>query len=370
MMGPGFTQNIVAFSAYAATGTAYTTASRVISVNISGGTQTLIPFANTLVNTNSQFTIDISKVFITLPYTGTYRVSFNGITNTAASVVVDILLCSSTPATAPAYVLSRANSSATQYTNVSTNQIFSGTAGQIIACRLAAGDLWATSASTYGSPLGPDILPQINIEMIGGAGPTGPSGPTGPAGLAGTAANTGSSGPTGPPGTAVNTGSTGPLGSTGIAGPTGPPSSWVSTIGITSIYYSAGTVGIGLSTPDTAYALDVSGIIKTLGVNNISDYRIKDNITSLPYENLPSIESLRPVLYYNRLLDKTEYGFIAHEVQEVFPELVLGAKDAENYQTINYTPMFALLVNEMKQMKQEINSLRKEITELKSVNKE
>ena len=86
----------------------------------------------------------------------------------------------------------------------------------------------------------------------------------------------------------------------------------------------------------------------------------------MPYEDLPSIESLRPVLYYNKLLNKTEYGFIAHEVQEVFPELVVGAKDAENYQTINYTPMFALLVNELKQMKQEINSLRNEISDLKS----
>ena len=40
-------------------------------------------------------------------------------------------------------------------------------------------------------------------------------------------------------------------------------------------------MGIGTTNPDINYALDVSGIIKTLGVNNISDYRIKDNVQSL-----------------------------------------------------------------------------------------
>jgi peptidoglycan hydrolase CwlO-like protein len=119
-------------------------------------------------------------------------------------------------------------------------------------------------------------------------------------------------------------------------------------------------VGIGISTPDTNYALDVSGIIKTIGVNNISDYRIKDNVQSLPHENLPSIDRLRPVLYYNKLTHKPEYGFIAHEVQEIFPDMVIGAKDASQLQTINYTPMFALIVNEVKHMSRDILETKRE----------
>ena len=116
-----------------------------------------------------------------------------------------------------------------------------------------------------------------------------------------------------------------------------------------------------MTNPDINYALDVSGIIKTLGVNNISDYRIKDNVQSLQSESLPSIDKLRPVLYYNKLTQKHEYGFIAHEVQEIFPDMVIGVKDAEQYQTISYTPMFALIVNELKQMKREISVLKIEI---------
>jgi hypothetical protein len=154
-------------------------------------------------------------------------------------------------------------------------------------------------------------------------------------------------------------GATGPNGSTGSTGAASP---WAFTTSTTNIYYANGSVGIGLTAPDTGYALDVSGVIKTLGINNVSDYRIKDNITSLSSTpNIPTLDGLRPVMYYNKLLHKHEYGFIAHEVQEVFPDLVVGNKDAENYQTINYIPMFALLVKEVKEMKREIEELRKKL---------
>ena len=157
------------------------------------------------------------------------------------------------------------------------------------------------------------------------------------------------------------TGPYGPNGSTGSTGSTGPSAAslWLNAQSSTNIYYSNGSVGIGTSTPDANYALDVSGIIKTLGINNVSDYRIKENVTSLSTTpNIPTIDGLRPVMYYNKLLKKHEYGFIAHEVQEIFPDIVIGNKDAEQYQTINYIPMFALLVKEIKEMKREISDLK------------
>jgi hypothetical protein len=203
---------------------------------------------------------------------------------------------------------------------------------------------------------------------MGTTGPTGPTGSTGPTGCTGPIGPLGNTGVTGPVGIQGSTGlngayaaigATGPNGSTGSTGAASP---WAFTTSTTNIYYANGSVGIGLTAPDTGYALDVSGVIKTLGINNVSDYRIKDNITSLSSTpNIPTLDGLRPVMYYNKLLQKHEYGFIAHEVQEVFPDLVIGNKDAENYQTINYIPMFALLVKEVKQMKQEIEELRKKL---------
>jgi hypothetical protein len=153
----------------------------------------------------------------------------------------------------------------------------------------------------------------------------------------------------------VGVGPTGPIGSTGPS----ISSNWTTVPSTSNIYYTGGSVGIGTSNPDTNFALDVSGTIKTLGINNVSDYRIKENVMSLSMSsNIPTIDGLRPVMYYNKLLQKHEYGFIAHEVQEIFPDIVIGNKDAEQYQTINYTSMFALLVKEIKEMKREISGLK------------
>jgi hypothetical protein len=203
---------------------------------------------------------------------------------------------------------------------------------------------------------------------VGATGTTGPTGPTGATGTTGPIGPVGFTGPTGPQGIQGTTGLTGAFaaigatGAGGSTGPTGAASPWATVTATTNIYYASGTVGIGLATPDISYSLDVSGVIKTIGINNVSDYRIKENVTPLSASvDLPSLERLRPVLYYNKLLHKHEYGFIAHEVQEIFPDLVVGIKDADQYQTINYTPMFALLVNEVKQMKREISELRKQL---------
>jgi hypothetical protein len=153
----------------------------------------------------------------------------------------------------------------------------------------------------------------------------------------------------------IGAGPTGPIGPTGSAS----TSFWSSVQSSSNIYYSNGSVGIGTSTPDASYSLHVNGMIKTLGINNVSDYRIKENVTSLSStDNIPTIDGLRPVMYYNKLLKKHEYGFIAHEVQEIFPDIVIGNKDAEQYQTINYIPMFALLVKEIKELKREISDLK------------
>ena len=61
---------------------------------------------------------------------------------------------------------------------------------------------------------------------------------------------------------------------------------------------------------------------------NFSDYRLKNNVTNLT-GSLDKINQLRAVSYKHvNTPDKTELGFIAHEINEVFPEFVHGEKDA------------------------------------------
>jgi hypothetical protein len=60
-------------------------------------------------------------------------------------------------------------------------------------------------------------------------------------------------------------------------------------------------------------------------------------------------------------LGKQDIGFIAHEVQKIYPYLVTGNKDSENIQTLNYNGLIGILVNEIQNMKKEIKDLKNKI---------
>jgi hypothetical protein len=87
-----------------------------------------------------------------------------------------------------------------------------------------------------------------------------------------------------------------------------------------------------------------------------SDYRIKDKIT--PLGNKYIVDNLKPVHYYNKSSKKNDIGFIAHEVQEYFPDLVSGKKDGVAMQSINYNGLIGILVKEVKSLKYELNKMK------------
>jgi hypothetical protein len=78
------------------------------------------------------------------------------------------------------------------------------------------------------------------------------------------------------------------------------------------------------------------------------------------------VDNLKPVVYTNKIINKQNYGFIAHEVQEIYPNLVEGNKDGEKYQNLNYVGLIPILVKEIQNLKTKFNNLQKEIEELKS----
>ena len=61
--------------------------------------------------------------------------------------------------------------------------------------------------------------------------------------------------------------------------------------------------------------------------------------------------------YLQTLINKPQYGLIAHELQEYYPDLVVGEKDGNEWQRVNYTGLIALLINEIKQLKRELTEL-------------
>ena len=77
------------------------------------------------------------------------------------------------------------------------------------------------------------------------------------------------------------------------------------------------------------------------------------------------IDNLRPVTYYNKNLEKQDIGFIAHELQEIYPYLVSGDKDGEKNQSLNYIGLIGILTKELQELKKEVNFIKNELINLK-----
>jgi hypothetical protein len=132
----------------------------------------------------------------------------------------------------------------------------------------------------------------------------------------------------------------------GYTGPTGPLPAYFWDASGANLYYNSGNVGINTATPTAL--LDVNGTAQAIAFNTISDYRIKINVNDLTNT---MFDSIRPVEYYNIISKRIEYGFIAHELQMIYPELVKGIKDGVDYQSINYSGLIPLLVKELQDIK-------------------
>jgi hypothetical protein len=122
-----------------------------------------------------------------------------------------------------------------------------------------------------------------------------------------------------------------------------------------------GNVGIGLTNP--TYKFHVNGKLKTTGINETSDERLKKSI--LPIEKpLQMIEDLRGVTYYWRRDEfpdqefeaDMQYGLIAQEVEKVLPELV--ATDSEGWKSIEYSHLVPILLEAIKEQQELIKDLK------------
>ncbi len=124
-----------------------------------------------------------------------------------------------------------------------------------------------------------------------------------------------------------------------------------------------GNLGIG-RVPGVGFRLDVQGLIRTIGqVNTNSDRRYKQDIQPLTGA-LDKIGRLQGVSYdwkIDAFPDKSfsrqrQIGFIAQDVQDVLPELV--TEDEKGYLSIAYGSAIPVLVEAVKELKEENAELR------------
>ena len=155
---------------------------------------------------------------------------------------------------------------------------------------------------------------------------------------------------------------------------------------------SSGNVGIG-GTPASGRNLHVHGIIRVQNTQNAnypvmeffntngqvggirtsnsvtsydtsSDYRLKENVQPIP-NGLARLQQLNPVKFDWKVDGTSSEGFIAHEVQEIFPDAVGGEKDGEEMQAMDYGKITPLLVKAIQEQQAQIEILKTEIQELK-----
>jgi hypothetical protein len=122
-------------------------------------------------------------------------------------------------------------------------------------------------------------------------------------------------------------------------------------------YYNGTYVG-GISFSDTATAYATS-----------SDYRLKENI--VPMTNaLATVAQLNPVTYTWKSDGSDGQGFIAHELQEVIPDCVIGEKDAVDadgkpvYQGIDTSFLVATLTAAIQELSAKNDALEARIAAL------
>jgi prepilin-type N-terminal cleavage/methylation domain-containing protein len=131
---------------------------------------------------------------------------------------------------------------------------------------------------------------------------------------------------------------------------------------------ASGNIGINKASPISK--LDVNGDIRSSGVlyatsmQYTSDEIFKKNITQIE-NSLDMITSLRGVYFNWKVNNSHDIGFIAQEVQNVIPELVKSAPD-NKYLTVDYVKIVPILVEAIKEQQKIIVEMKDELNQIKN----
>lgn len=101
--------------------------------------------------------------------------------------------------------------------------------------------------------------------------------------------------------------------------------------------------------------------------NVSSDRRLKEDIRPIPNGTLEKMMRLRPVSYYFKDDQKKNIksvGYIAQELEKVFPDAVQKTKEKNAYRAVNYTMLGVLSIKAIQELKKEIDAKTVEIAEL------
>ena len=121
-----------------------------------------------------------------------------------------------------------------------------------------------------------------------------------------------------------------------------------------------GNVGVGTMNPGALFQVGEAGD-GTYAIANdwqtFSDRNLKDKITPLNGDILNKVLSLQPVsfVWKNDSTKKKQYGFIAQDVEKIFPNIV--SKTRSGLYSVSYTKLVPLIVRALRSLKDDIYTL-------------
>jgi len=135
---------------------------------------------------------------------------------------------------------------------------------------------------------------------------------------------------------------------------------------------AAGThTAIGFRRPSATTVGNITTTLSATAYVTSSDYRLKENI-QLMTGALAKVAELKPCTYKWKVDGSDGQGFIAHELQEVFPDAVSGEKDAVNEdgsikpQGIDTSFLVATLTAAIQELKAELDATKAKVTALEA----
>jgi len=131
----------------------------------------------------------------------------------------------------------------------------------------------------------------------------------------------------------------------------------------------AGQTSIGFRR-NGAFVGTITTTSSATAYNTSSDYRLKNSVAPMT-TGVATIAALKPVTYKWNVDDSSGEGFIAHELQEIIPLAVMGAKDEKDaegnpvHQGVDYSKIVVHLVAAIQEQQVMIQALQADIAVLK-----